>query len=281
VNKPQENIVLINAAGLDLYTPSLAKTNEIFFKDGDTTKPDTDKIKNTVTETYRQIMKAARHFELNALSMLGMGMGVFLLSITGDARRQIHEEYIKIQIREFVNAFGKDEDKDRDYWLNPANAFPDIYSAINKLNSEDGINLEITKPKEADINNIIGNYPESDPIDVYTSEDNRCVIYKITNTKLRLIIHKKDSIHLAQVLASQGNIVGLLNPSDAVVVCLGLPGYYAMKGRYEGFVVEEWFGMTSSMLLSYTSILEKYYKDNNKDKQELDWKNDLSSRIKN
>ncbi|KAJ9469586.1 Mitogen-activated protein kinase kinase kinase 2 [Diplonema papillatum] len=174
-------------------------------------------LKERIKETYRVILKAARYQGAKNLSMLPMGLGVFLHNVHPSDKAAVKKAYFRAQFELLTEVDWSIEA----YYLNCG---PPENRALAESVLEDTLGGAGVEPAKCHLH---------------------CDV----------VLHCCDAKFLATELAKRCMSAAMLNPSDCASVVMGLMGTFWETGRGSHYSGEEDFVSHSTGFLARSSIL--------------------------
>eukprot|EP00756_Hemistasia_phaeocysticola_P001185 Hpha_TRINITY_DN10847_c0_g1::TRINITY_DN10847_c0_g1_i1::g.23078::m.23078 len=226
-SKSHQPITFLSAPGLDFGTAAttVLEGPKYFLQEESPEQPHKGflgfkpgkelELRKRVKALYREIFRAASHFNVRNPSMLPMGLGVFLENVHRDARDSVKEAYFRAQFELLC-----EEDWGfQTYWLNCAQ-----HHKFARAIFEEGLR----------------------PGGEYNNPAQR------KKLSCEVVFHNRDCKFLARELAMKSMNAAFLNPSDATAVMQGLLGLFWETGRADAYVGEEDFAASSTAAVSCT-----------------------------
>eukprot|EP01062_Namystynia_karyoxenos_P008778 TRINITY_DN130_c0_g4_i1.p1 TRINITY_DN130_c0_g4~~TRINITY_DN130_c0_g4_i1.p1 ORF type:complete len:2472 (+),score=825.32 TRINITY_DN130_c0_g4_i1:83-7498(+) len=233
--KTPQPITFISAAGIDFNSPTstLCEAPKYFLRNQAALGPDVpgyegwkgfrrggqERLLERIKDMYRIIFESAQHHGVRNLSMLPMGLGVFLLNVNEADRDTVRELYFRAQFE----LLSERQYGFENYYINPG---------PNGTKARETLDAGIGDGKGGNFN------------DPQRGRFMRC----------NIVFHDRDAKFLAVELAKHRMAPALLNPCDCSGIFLGQIGNYWETGRAMYYVGEEDLAATTTLLLGHSGI---------------------------
>lgn len=171
------------------------------------------------TFIFNNLLTICKDNSIKHLSMIGFGIGVFLVELPPPVKMLLIDEYHNI-LKKYVDTFNHEMT---------------IYYSFNPNHN---LNIFTTDSN-------------------FTFHDVKNTgLYTQTNGNIKLVLHRKDAKEMAYTLATEnsGENVAIINASDCIALMFGKLGYYTFESYCDRHAGEEDFGWTTTAMLGANDV---------------------------